>query len=290
MANDYTKSISWEPSADASRQPASTNLARALSVSPLVASLLVARGITTPDAARAFLDPQHYHPAPPEALPDLAAATALLHETVRRRQPILVWGDFDVDGQTATALLVTALRSLGATVAYYIPSRLEESHGVHRPALAEQIKKETAVGDDHKLTRDQLAKIMPVLQYLYKLQARRAFDRVVTSTGAYGMEEKFLVTDDPTQPKKIEAHDGQQRLRSFLEEKRLLYHKDETLDPDRFVDVIVSGATPLAQQPDVTTVTVTVNQPADADQPRITVESGGSKVVTDLMGNKIENP
>lgn len=139
MANDYTKSISWEPSADASRQSASTNLARALSVSPLVASLLVARGITTPDAARAFLDPQHYHPTSPEALPDLAAATALLHETVRRRQPILVWGDFDVDGQTATALLVTALRSLGATVAYYIPSRLEESHGVHRPALAEQI-------------------------------------------------------------------------------------------------------------------------------------------------------
>ena len=103
MANDYTKSISWEPSADASRQSASTNLARALSVSPLVASLLVARGITTPDAARAFLDPQHYHPTSPEALPDLAAATALLHETVRRRQPILVWGAFDVDGQTATA-------------------------------------------------------------------------------------------------------------------------------------------------------------------------------------------
>lgn len=133
-------------------------------------------------------------------------------------------------------------------------SGLADAHARSRRFLAaEQIKKETAVGDDHKLTRDQLAKIMPVLQYLYKLQARRAFDRVVTSTGAYGMEEKFLVTDDPTQPRKIEARDGQQRLRSFLDEKRLVYREDETLDPDRFVDVIVSGATPLAQQPDVTT-------------------------------------
>ena len=139
MANDYTKYVTWEPPATASQQPVSTDLARTLGISPLVASLLATRGLTTPDAARAFLDPQHYHPAPPEALPDLEAATALLHETIRRRQPILIWGDFDVDGQTATALLVTALQSLGATVAYYIPSRLEESHGVHLPALAEQI-------------------------------------------------------------------------------------------------------------------------------------------------------
>ncbi|MEW6578498.1 MAG: single-stranded-DNA-specific exonuclease RecJ [Chloroflexota bacterium] len=143
MSNDYTKLISWEPSASISRQPTSTDLARALGVSPLVASLLAARGMTTPDAARAFLDPQHYRPTPPEALPDLGAATALLHEAVRRRQPILVWGDFDVDGQTATALLVTALRGLGATVDYYIPSRLEESHGVHLPALTQQISQQS---------------------------------------------------------------------------------------------------------------------------------------------------
>jgi len=139
LVNDYTKSVTWEPSAPADRQPATTDLARALGVSPLVASLLVTRGLTTPDAARAFLDPQRYRPAPPEALPDLAAATVLLREVLRRRQPILVWGDFDVDGQTATALLVTALRGLGATVTCYIPNRLRESHGVHLPALAEQI-------------------------------------------------------------------------------------------------------------------------------------------------------
>lgn len=139
MVNDYAKHTVWETPTDLSRRPVSTTLARALGVSPLIASLLAARGHTTPDAARAFLDPQHYHPAPPDALPDLEAATALIRAAIRRRQPILVWGDFDVDGQTATALLVTALQSLGATVACYIPNRLEESHGVHLPALAGQI-------------------------------------------------------------------------------------------------------------------------------------------------------
>lgn len=145
MVNDYAKYLIWEPPATLSLQPVSDGLARALSVSPLVASLLAARGLTTPDAARAFLDPQHYRPAPPDALPDLEAAIALLQAAIRHRQTILVWGDFDVDGQTATALLITALQSLGATVAYHIPNRLEESHGVHLPALAEQISQHAPV-------------------------------------------------------------------------------------------------------------------------------------------------
>ncbi len=91
------------------------------------------------DAARAFLDPQSYTPAPPSDLPDLSKAADLLEEAIQESQTIGVWGDFDVDGQTATALLVSALEDLGAQVVFHIPVRAEESHGVNIPNLKKLI-------------------------------------------------------------------------------------------------------------------------------------------------------
>jgi single-stranded-DNA-specific exonuclease len=102
---------------------------------PILAQLLTQRGLTTVEQARAFLDPDHYRPAPPDELPDMSAAVARLKQAITRREPICVWGDFDVDGQTATALLVSTLQSLGAPASYYIPDRLSESHGLKLPAL-----------------------------------------------------------------------------------------------------------------------------------------------------------
>ncbi len=102
---------------------------------PLLAQLLVQRGLTTVDQARAFLDLHAYQPAPPEALPDLEAAVARLNRAIEQQELICVWGDFDVDGQTATALLVSTLQDLGANVCSYIPNRLTESHGIKMPAL-----------------------------------------------------------------------------------------------------------------------------------------------------------
>ncbi|MCK6624646.1 MAG: single-stranded-DNA-specific exonuclease RecJ [Anaerolineae bacterium] len=102
---------------------------------PLLAQLLAQRGITTVEQAHAFLDPEIYQPAPPEVLPDLEQAVARLNRAIERQELICVWGDFDVDGQTATALLVSTLQSLGAKVRSYIPNRLTESHGMKLPAL-----------------------------------------------------------------------------------------------------------------------------------------------------------
>ncbi|NPV65667.1 MAG: single-stranded-DNA-specific exonuclease RecJ [Anaerolineae bacterium] len=102
---------------------------------PLVAQILARRGITTPAEAVAFLDATRYHPAPPDDLPDMAQAVEVLATTVMARQPILIWGDFDVDGQTATALLLDALTVLGAPVSFYIPHRLTESHGIQTERL-----------------------------------------------------------------------------------------------------------------------------------------------------------
>jgi single-stranded-DNA-specific exonuclease len=108
---------------------------------PLVAQLLAQRGITTPQQAQAFLDPNAYTPAPPSALIGLDHAAQVLHDAIIRKQTILIWGDFDVDGQTSTALLVTALRQVAGDerVHFHVPNRFEESHGIRLPMLERKL-------------------------------------------------------------------------------------------------------------------------------------------------------
>lgn len=107
----------------------------------LVAETLVRRGFETVAAARAFLNPAAYIPTRPEELPDMAAAVTRVWHAVDRGEPVLVWGDFDVDGQTATTVLVSCLRTLGADVRYHIPVRETESHGIRVAWLSEELSK-----------------------------------------------------------------------------------------------------------------------------------------------------
>jgi single-stranded-DNA-specific exonuclease len=102
---------------------------------PLVAKILAQRGLTSPEAIQAFFDPACYTPAQPCELPGVEAATRRILKAVQEKEPICVWGDFDVDGQTSTTLLATALRDAGAVVSYHIPRRDIESHGVHLATL-----------------------------------------------------------------------------------------------------------------------------------------------------------
>lgn len=111
-----------------------------LGLPALIARTLVRRGISDPAAARAFLHPDELPPTPypnlePASRGGIDAAVALLNLATRKGGPVCVWGDFDVDGQTSTALLVQTLRALGANVSYYIPIRGKESHGVHVESL-----------------------------------------------------------------------------------------------------------------------------------------------------------
>ena len=94
------------------------------------------RGIDTPEKARSFLDPRHYTPAPPDFY-GLAHAGELLAEALTERKRIFVWGDFDVDGQTSTALLVSALQDVAGAdrVRFHVPNRFEEGHGIHLDKL-----------------------------------------------------------------------------------------------------------------------------------------------------------
>jgi single-stranded-DNA-specific exonuclease len=121
------------------------NLIEAVGGHPLVAETLVRRGIVVPKEARAFLDPGHYTPTPASELPGIAEATTRIHRAINNSELILVWGDFDVDGQTSTTLLVEALRELGAEVTHHIPIRATEGHGIKVEVLEEIIEANPAI-------------------------------------------------------------------------------------------------------------------------------------------------
>jgi single-stranded-DNA-specific exonuclease len=106
---------------------------------PLVTQTLARRGLTDAVTAKAFLEPDCYQPAPPTDLPNLTQAAERLERASRQGETICVWGDFDVDGQTATTVLVSTLRDLGAVAQYHIPHRERESHGVNLPVLKKLI-------------------------------------------------------------------------------------------------------------------------------------------------------
>lgn len=106
---------------------------------PLVAELLWRRGIQDIQQAQAFMNPRLYQPSSAWALPDMEQAAARVGLAIERGERVGIWGDFDVDGQTATALLVSALDDAGLKVTSYIPDRETEGHGVYVPKLRQWI-------------------------------------------------------------------------------------------------------------------------------------------------------
>ena len=103
--------------------------------SPLTARVLCSRGITTAQDAARFLACG----APlcdPFLLREMDAAAARILQALEQGEKIAIYGDYDVDGITATCLLTDFLRTLGADCCYYIPSRLEEGYGLNRDAIA----------------------------------------------------------------------------------------------------------------------------------------------------------
>lgn len=110
-------------------------MAATLTLHPLVAEVLWRRGVRDTGAARAFLDPNQHTPTPASALPDMAQAVARLTRAIARGERIRIWGDFDVDGQTATSVLLLGLRELGARVDTEIPNRATDSHGLNQAGV-----------------------------------------------------------------------------------------------------------------------------------------------------------
>src|SRR5688572_875273 len=113
-------------------EPVDPSLLNDLRLHPLVAQTLVRRGITTPHAAHAYLNLGSASSTP---FPNIQKSVDRINSAIQKGDQIGVWGDFDVDGQTSTALLVQTLQALGANVTYYIPIRGKEGHGIHIESL-----------------------------------------------------------------------------------------------------------------------------------------------------------
>ncbi len=110
-------------------------LAGELQVSPVVAQLLLNRGIKQPAEARRFLDPVLTALHPPETLPGVADAANRIAAAIREKVRIRVFGDYDADGVTGTAVLVRIIEQLGGVVDFYIPHRLDEGYGLNVEAV-----------------------------------------------------------------------------------------------------------------------------------------------------------
>jgi single-stranded-DNA-specific exonuclease len=110
-------------------------LADALGLRDLTAAVLAARGHRTPEAARAFLDGAE-SPAPdPFLLTGMEQAVDRLHRAVQCRERVLVYGDYDVDGASATSLYLSFLKGLGLSADFYIPNRIKEGYGLNADAV-----------------------------------------------------------------------------------------------------------------------------------------------------------
>lgn len=118
-------------------------LAKQLGISPICAQILIHRGVSTPEAARDFLNPSLKNLPNPFLLPDMSKAVARLMAALHRKEKIAVYGDYDVDGLCSTALLVHFFRALNVELLTYIPDRAEEGYGVHPKAL-EKLKERGA--------------------------------------------------------------------------------------------------------------------------------------------------
>lgn len=100
-------------------------------VSPVIAQVLAMRQITRLDQIQAFLDHKLVRLSPPLALPGVAEAIPLLVNAITERSPIVVYGDYDCDGMTATAILFRCLTLLGAEVSYFVPTRDGDGYGLN---------------------------------------------------------------------------------------------------------------------------------------------------------------
>jgi single-stranded-DNA-specific exonuclease len=126
----------------ASPQPLlARQLASALKVSPLLAQCLINRGMSNAEALTTFLQPRLKELADPFLLPNMKAAVDRLFQARERKESIVIFGDYDVDGVTSTALLSEALRALGWNVNYYLPHRMEEGYGLSQDGVENCLRK-----------------------------------------------------------------------------------------------------------------------------------------------------
>jgi single-stranded-DNA-specific exonuclease len=116
-------------------------LAAQLKIPPLLAQCLLNRGFSEPSAIENFLQPRLKNLADPFLLPNMAVAVERLLRAREQNESLIIFGDYDVDGVTSTALLVEVLRPLGWKVDFYLPNRMDEGYGLSADGVENCLKK-----------------------------------------------------------------------------------------------------------------------------------------------------
>ncbi len=125
------------------RQKAAKELGEKIGMSPILANLLIQRGIKTESAAKRFFRPMLNELIDPFLMNDMDVAVDRLNDAMGRKERIMVYGDYDVDGCTAVALVYKFLQQFYSNIEYYIPDRYEEGYGVSHKGI--EYAKETGV-------------------------------------------------------------------------------------------------------------------------------------------------
>ena len=116
-------------------EQAAKELGEKLNMSPILTLLLIRRGITTESAAKRFFRPQLADLINPFLMKDMDIAVDRLNDAMGRKERILVYGDYDVDGCTAVALVYKFLLQFYSNIEYYIPDRYDEGYGVSKKGI-----------------------------------------------------------------------------------------------------------------------------------------------------------
>ena len=117
------------------KQQAAKELAEKIGMSPVMAGLLIQRGIKTESAAKRFFRPMLNELIDPFLMNDMDVAVDRLNDAMGRKERIMVYGDYDVDGCTAVALVYKFLQQFYSNIDYYIPNREEEGYGVSKKGI-----------------------------------------------------------------------------------------------------------------------------------------------------------
>ena len=119
--------------------PAVQTICNAIHCNPVTAMILVNRKIVSEKDAYAFLNPSLNNIRPPFAIKDIDAAVHRIYEALTRHEKILIFGDYDVDGITATTILLEFFQYTGANVSYYIPHRSKEGYGLQINHITDEV-------------------------------------------------------------------------------------------------------------------------------------------------------
>jgi single-stranded-DNA-specific exonuclease len=113
-------------------------------IDPLIAKILAQRNVNGQESIRKFLHPKLQELPSPHLMKDMELAVTIIGDAVKRGVPILIFGDYDVDGTTATALLILFFQGIGCKADYYIPNRLSEGYGLQEKSL-----RKLSMGSEH---------------------------------------------------------------------------------------------------------------------------------------------